>query len=400
MNYSLREIPGGLAGTNETVRLIAEHVQNDLRRPVVRLIASRLIQSAGVKSKDHLSEAQTLYSWISRNIRYQKDPVNIETVQSPEITLKLRYGDCDDHTGIMAAMALAVGIPARYRVIGYTEDQLVHIFPELLIGSKWIAADTTEPQKGFGWRPPKFPVERIYNLDGEVSDMTFTEKVSGIGGLSPNQPVIKRGILELAIKQKTREILEHNWQAANNNRADLQTYIKIIDGQNFPTKNPLITEPVRAAVVEWIDYLNKNRIGSIKPENTPVDMGELNGFLSSVWNGVKSVVKNVTGAVAGSGIPIISQAAAIGRGVLFPSTTQADGGSRSVPTNGRSSGSKSTSTRGDAPIRISPSVTLPSDMIQTQIAPGAAQAFGSGLGGSTIPMIAIAAIAAIILLKK
>jgi len=398
MKYSLREIPSGLAGTNETVRVIAEGVHNDLRRPVVRLTASRLVQSAGVKSKDHLSEAEALYSWISRNIRYQKDPVGIETVQSPEITLELRCGDCDDHVGLMVAMAMSLGIPGRYRVIGYNDNHLVHIFPELLIGSKWIAADTTEPQHGFGWRPPKFPVEKIYNLDGEVSNMTISDQVApGVGGLSPNQPVIKRAILDLAIRQKVREILEQNWQAGNNNRRDLRTYIEIIDGQNFPTKSPLITEPVRAAIVDWINYLDANQIGSLKAEDYPVNMGELNGFLSSLWGGVKSVVKSVTGAVAASGIPIISQAAAIGRGILFPSTTRPDGGSQDINTD---PGRYTKGSKGGAPIRISPNITLPPDLIQTQIAPGAAQAFGSGLGGSTIPMIAMAAVLAVVLLKK
>lgn len=387
MQYTLREIPGGLAGTDETVRQIGEHVQNDLKRLAVRLTASRLIQSAGVQSKDHLGEARAIYGWIARNIRYQKDPIGIEMVQSPEVTLRLRYGDCDDHVALVVAMALSVGIPARFRVIGYSQDNLVHIFPELLIDGKWIAADTTEPQKGFGWRPAKFPVERIYNYKGEVSDMTYGKSVAnGMGALPANRAIIKRSLLAQAIKQNVRGTLERNWKAGVNNRNDLRSYIKLIDDQNFPTKQPIIVEPVREAIVEYLDYVDRNRIGSIKPESEMSGMGELSGFLSSIWNGVKSVVKASITQVAKSGIPIISQVAAVGAGVLFPSTRKARAGEPPpVPF---------------APIQIRPTITLPSDLIRTELAPGAAQAFGAGLGGATLPLVIAAGVALIFLMKK
>lgn len=182
MRFALLEIPGGIAGADRTVEEITRHVKHDLRRPTIRLVATRLMHNENCPSKDQVAEARAIYRFVSREIRYQRDPIDIETVQSPEVTLRVKAGDCDDMVALVAALAQSIGLPVRFRILGYTERELVHILPEIYASGRWYPADTTEPGKGFGWRPPRFPIERIYTLKGDNTNMQ-TEKVvsSGLG---------------------------------------------------------------------------------------------------------------------------------------------------------------------------------------------------------------------------
>ena len=78
--------------------------------------------------------------WVYRNI--QKRP----TVSIPSATdvLKMRAGDCNEHTTLFVALARAVGIPARINAgMVYLGDRFFyHTWPEVYVG-KWLAVDPT-----------------------------------------------------------------------------------------------------------------------------------------------------------------------------------------------------------------------------------------------------------------
>lgn len=282
MKYSLREIPGGLAGTERTVREIAKHVRDDLKRPQLRLLASRLMRSAQVGSKDTLGEARTIYNFVTSRVRYQKDPVGMELVQSPLVTLQIGAGDCDDQVALVAALAQAVGIPARFRVVGYFPDQLEHIFPELNVDGRWIPADTTEPEHGFGWRPPTFPVERLFDSKGETSAMNLGQALP-----------VKRSDVKSAVYAKVTQVLTDNWKAGVINQGDVEGYLRVIRDGNFPTKSELLVEPTERAIRNFLGMVKRKRVRSIKPNNSLSGCEGLSGFLSTVWGGVKSAVGSV-----------------------------------------------------------------------------------------------------------
>lgn len=342
MNYRLSAIPSGVAGTDATVREIARLVNYDLQQPRLRLLATRVLNHAHIRSKDHLEEAKKLYSFVIRRVRYQKDPVGLETVQSPTATLDIGAGDCDDLSGLLAGLAMAVGIPARLRVVGYAEDDLVHIFPELLVAGRWYSADATEPGHGFGWRPKRFPIERVYNLNGEVTDMAALETQN-----------ITRGQVKRAIRTGVTEALSANWQSGLIDLGDVRGYLKVIDEGNFPSRKPLIVEPTVQAIREFVDYIVANRIGSLKPAGSSSGLGGLEGFLSSIWDAGKKAVEYLTQE---------------GRPPL---------------------------------IQITPSVTIPEDVIRAEATPAVARAFGAGLGSATLPLlIAGAGLVLFLVLRK
>lgn len=294
MKVRLAAIPPGVIGTDMTLNELARLIEQDLKGQKLRLFVSRILQN--VASKDHLTEAKKIYSWVAAHIRYQKDPVGIETVQSPLVTLRLRMGDCDDHVALVVGMALAVGIPSRFRTVGYEKDDLLHIWPELYAAGRWWAADTTEPGRGFGWRPPKFPVERVYNYKGKVSDM--------IGQLPTRLPVTREQV-QRAIRDETLDVLTGNWRAGLINEADVASYVRVIDEGNFPTAQPLLVDPVREAITDFQTWAPANLGPSMKPVGVMSGLEGLDGFLKSIWNGVKKVV----GGVVSTGLRVIGAGA-------------------------------------------------------------------------------------------
>lgn len=349
MNHTLSAISGGVAGTDQTVREIARLVRYDLERPQLRLMASRLLRNHEIKSKNHIGEARSIYDFVSRRVRYQKDPLDVETVQSPTATIQIGAGDCDDHSGLVAGLAMAVGIPARLRVVGHSEDRLVHIFTELFVDGKWFPADTTEPNHGFGWRPPKFPVERVYNLNGEVRDMSGNESMQ-----------VTRGQVKRAIEMAVGQTLSKNWEAGLIDLSDVRGYLRVIREGNFPTKNELAVEPTEKAIQRFADHIVANRIGSLKPAGSSTGLEGLSGFLSSIWNAGKEVVG----------------------GMLSQSQTT-PGGGESAPL-----------------LQISPTITVPENLIQAQATPAVASAFGAGLGSSMVPLLIAAGLALILIVRK
>lgn len=176
MEYSLREIPAGQAGTDATVAELTQLVSDAIHRPDVRLVAIDILRKAGVDTRDHRQVAAALYSWVQENIRYLNDPFNVETIQAPEVTLEVGAGDCDDHSALMAALAMSVGIPARFQVVGMDPDAFMHIYPELNIGGRWLPADTTESY-GFGVMPVEFPSQKTYSLGGSL----MLQSAAGVG---------------------------------------------------------------------------------------------------------------------------------------------------------------------------------------------------------------------------
>jgi hypothetical protein len=294
MEYRLSELPGGgVAATDATIREIARICQNDLRSgPAVRFHATRILQDARVAGKDQVREAKAIFEWVRSHVRYQKDPVGIETVQSPVVTLRLRAGDCDDHAALVAALASAVGIPSRFRVVGATVNNLMHIVPELFAGGRWWWADTTE-RFPFGVRPGRFPVERVYSLRGEVNML----------GQSDTLPITGDQFKGL-VREAVWKTLSNNWRNGVINLADLRGYLRVINEGNFFSKKPLLLEPTRDTIEAFIHWA-PNNLGPARKMGGGISsasgLAGLDGFLSSIVKAVGSVVKGAVNLVTGGG---------------------------------------------------------------------------------------------------
>ncbi|MHB1430280.1 MAG: transglutaminase-like domain-containing protein [Rhodocyclaceae bacterium] len=121
------------------------------REPHIYQLARTIVRH--VPGKSHAGEAAAIYRWVQDHIAYRFDPVGHEAIQTPEQTLKLAAGDCDDHAILVAALGESLGLKSRFVVGGPAPGDYRHVWPELLAGGHWIPLDTTE-RRGPGWRPP------------------------------------------------------------------------------------------------------------------------------------------------------------------------------------------------------------------------------------------------------
>lgn len=151
---SLQGLPPGPAGTVATLRIMKRLANEAVRSPnqLARNKALEIFRSAGLRSRD-TREVEVLQKWVQNYVRYVRDPVDVELVQTPEVTLKLMTGDCDDQATLLASMLKATGHPAQFVAVGVNGGPFSHVLVETRLGRGWVAAETIL-KKPLGWYPP------------------------------------------------------------------------------------------------------------------------------------------------------------------------------------------------------------------------------------------------------
>ncbi len=87
----------------------------------IRALALAIVRDAGIAGKNYQAEVLAVHCWVQSTIRYTRDPVGQETVQTPEHTAFVNQaGDCDDFSVLEAALLGALGHPTRFITIGYS----------------------------------------------------------------------------------------------------------------------------------------------------------------------------------------------------------------------------------------------------------------------------------------
>ena len=84
----------GEPGTAQTIALMRRLVDEALADPQFVRQAIEIVRA--VPAYDDFAEAETLYRWVKRHIRFTKDPVTKEKLYPPQELLKIGAGDCDD----------------------------------------------------------------------------------------------------------------------------------------------------------------------------------------------------------------------------------------------------------------------------------------------------------------
>lgn len=371
MRYGLEDIPGGEAGTDATVRRLAELVSMSERRPDLRLVALQILRNYKINGRDRFGIGRAIHHFVKSRVRYVNDPVAVETVQQPEITLKLGAGDCDDHAALVAALARSLGIDARFAVIGVDRDSFRHIFPELLIDGNWLNADTTSPRP-FGSPAPDLGEKKTYSLKNNGA-LSMTESM---------QVPIRRDVAENAVRNQAWNLLAQGWEQGQIDQDDLRKYLSAIDNGLVEFSGNTFFEPtVKAVVNDFLGYIVSNGIPSRKSFSTGLQ--GLSGFFGDLWNGIKSVVKPA--AVVGATIVGGPAAGAAAAGALY----SGGGGGGSSTTVPGYSGQPVTIPAGSGSVTYNPNLPYQP--------PAAA---GSGDLLSNPIFLVGAAIALILLLKK
>lgn len=177
----------GEAGTAQTVKLMRRLVDQALSdssfvRQVIDIVRA-------VPAYDEFGEAQAVYNWVQRNIRFTKDPLTKEKLYPPQELLKIRAGDCDDISMLLGAMLLALGYPARLVTIAANAsdpNEFSHVYVETEIppgSGNWIAADAARYGAQFGVAPPTYYRKRAWSLtDDSYQDLSGMTRLRGLAG--------------------------------------------------------------------------------------------------------------------------------------------------------------------------------------------------------------------------
>lgn len=294
MVYSLAAIPSGAAGTRATVRRMADLANQAVSQQLVRLVALRVLEQQQVSGRNPLATARALYTWVQRRIRYVKDPVGLETVQSPEVTLKLRAGDCDDSATLLVALATAVGLRSRFVVIGPHVDAMQHVYAQLQVNGQWLNADTTTPGD-LGKPDPRMPAVNLFSVRGEPMHL---------GAPQTMPPVPKEALYNVAYIAAKKKIRD-NWRDGLINRADIQGYVTVIDQGNSPLRGTFADAAIRQAALDVLD--EKNARGETAPKGEMSDLADMGFFLGSVVSFVGKAVSKAVQFVGGSQPKIVIQ---------------------------------------------------------------------------------------------
>jgi transglutaminase-like putative cysteine protease len=89
------------------------------RDPRLATLAVSIFRDAGVEPRDYKGQAAALLRWVQTNIYYVNEPD--ERLQTPDYTLRVRYGDCDDMAILLYSLARSVRLPAKFVISGVTQ---------------------------------------------------------------------------------------------------------------------------------------------------------------------------------------------------------------------------------------------------------------------------------------
>jgi transglutaminase-like putative cysteine protease len=142
----------GPATPMRTLQLMKQMTLDAYQQPALVEIAVGIARMA--QEKNPAATARALMWWLRAYTRFVADPLNEQLLKSPAYMLALVQrdgtagGDCVDIAMLAAALAMAVGLPAKFVAEGYEWDatsmhaDLVHVYTVVQTQRDWVALDT------------------------------------------------------------------------------------------------------------------------------------------------------------------------------------------------------------------------------------------------------------------
>lgn len=141
---NLIHLPDGDAGTRVTLREMGTLVKQYKLDPEIYTLARQL--TANLPQKDWPGEVRALTYFVRDRIRYINDPLGVQALQTPTVTLSLKAGNCANKSILLGALLASTNHPVQFaatRILNDTDYR--HVFVRTWIGRTWQNLETTEP---------------------------------------------------------------------------------------------------------------------------------------------------------------------------------------------------------------------------------------------------------------
>ncbi len=146
-------ISEGRQGTFETLKMMCALVREWKKNIHIRDLALQL--TASDEEKNFYSEIESVFNYVRDQIRYTQDTTDVEGLNTPDLTIQLQAGDCDDKAVLLSALLESIGHKCAFRAVGFDNcpESLSHVLVLTKVGSEWVSLDATEHVR-MGWQPP------------------------------------------------------------------------------------------------------------------------------------------------------------------------------------------------------------------------------------------------------
>lgn len=136
--YARVRMTGGLVGGAwNSAKLLLRQANADAERPEVVAIAMHARRLCG---GDRAMLARLLHRFVQERVAFAREPG--ERFAGSALTLAAGFGDCDDSSRLLYALALAAGLPARLCFL-VQQKQPAHVFCQIGDGAGYHNAETT-----------------------------------------------------------------------------------------------------------------------------------------------------------------------------------------------------------------------------------------------------------------
>lgn len=146
-------VPRGDGQTRATLGIMARTARAAVTDPAVVDAAVAIVRA--IHGRDRPALIDEIAGWAAARLMFLEDPrIAGDWIRTPAKLLEevrrhgVARGDCDDAAVLVAALGLAVGIPARFHAVAFSRGgPFQHVWTELFDGEKWVVVDPTREGK-------------------------------------------------------------------------------------------------------------------------------------------------------------------------------------------------------------------------------------------------------------